>query len=82
MRTAPQSSRYRAASVTPEAENVLGQLSKSLDDEPDLIPVGIICLGSGNLVRFMYTGLVSDSLMQTMLKAASEQVSKRQRILQ
>lgn len=82
MRTGPQSRRSKAASVTPEAENVLGQLSKSLDDEPDLIPVGIICLGSGNLVRFMYTGLVSDSLMQAMLKAASEQVGHRKRSLQ
>jgi len=68
--------------VTPEAEAVLAQLSKAMEDEPDLIPVGIICLGSGSLMRFIYCGAVSDSLMQAMLKAASEQVGKRKRSLQ
>ena len=69
--------RYRAASVTPEAESVLSQLSRAMEDEPDLIPVGIICLGSGSLMRFIYCGAVSDSLMQAMLKAAAEQVCQR-----
>lgn len=68
--------------MTTEAETVLAQLSKSLDDEPDLIPVGVICMGSGSLIRFIYTGLVSDSLMHTMLTAAAEQVGRRKRSLQ
>lgn len=68
--------------MTPEAEAVLSQLSKSMDDEPDLIPVGVICMGSGSLMRFIYTGLVSDSLMHAMLTAAAEQVGQRKRSLQ
>lgn len=82
MPTAPQSRRYRAASVTPEAETVLAQLSKAMEDESDLIPVGVICMGSGSLIRFIYTGLVSDSLMHAMLTAAAEQVWNRKRSLQ
>ena len=68
--------------MTPEAETVLAQLSKAMEDESDLIPVGVICMGSGSLIRFIYTGLLSDSLMHTMLTAAAEQVWNRKRSLQ
>ena len=68
--------------MTPEAEAVLSQLSKSLEDDPDLIPVGVICMGSGSLMRFIYTGLVSDSLMRAMLTAAATEVGQRKRNLQ
>lgn len=68
--------------MTPEAETVLAQLSRAMEDESDLIPVGVICMGSGSLIRFIYTGLVSDSLMHTMLTAAAEQVGHRKRSLQ
>lgn len=80
MPTAPQSRRYRAASVTPEAKALITHLSEGMDE--DFLPVGIVGMRDNGSTSFLYTSLVSKDLLVAMLEAAAKKIGASNRVLQ